>query len=67
MISEKLKKVQLLSKKNNNVKDGNALMAWDRDIIEEKSIVHIDWKMVIRSSNNIGVKSKIKTFFLIKM
>lgn len=36
MISNKLKKVQLLREKNNNAKDTNALMAWNGNIIEKK-------------------------------
>lgn len=36
MILKRLKKIQLLSKKNNNIRDANTLIVWDRDIIEKK-------------------------------
>ena len=62
-MSERLKKVQPLSKKDNNVGDNNAPMAWDRNITEKEDIFCIDWRVVTGSSDNIGARAKIDTLF----
>lgn len=66
IISERLKKVQSLNKRNNSVGDADALVAWDRDITEEKSTVCIDWRVITGSSNNIGIKAEVDTLFFNK-
>lgn len=41
-------------------------MAWDRDIIEEDSIVCIDWRVVTGLSDNIGARAEVNTLFFDK-
>lgn len=47
--------------------DIDASIAWDRDIIEEKSIICIDWKVVTGLSDNIGIRVKVDILFLAKV
>ena len=67
MISERLKKVRPLSKKDNSVEDANASMAWDREITDEKGIVYIDWRVVTGLSDNICAGAEVDTFFLTRV
>lgn len=64
--SERLKKFQLLSKKNNNIEYANALIAQNRDIIEEKNTICINLGVVTTSSNNIGIRAEGDILFFDK-
>ena len=67
MISERLKKVRPLSKRDNSVGDVVVAIVWDRDKTEKESTVCIDWRVIIGVSDNIGTGAEVDTFFLTKV
>lgn len=62
IISQKLEKVWLLSKINNGKEDANALMVWDKNIIEKKTAICISLRVVASLSDNIGTRAEVDIF-----
>lgn len=57
-ISKNLKKLQLLNKKNNNIKNANILIVWNIDISKKISIE----SLIINLADNKDVKIEVNIF-----